>query len=464
MSDIVVDTYKLRAYADRISSVNSRLYSLDKRLDKLYLRVGLQGLFNLVQADALTCYSYRLRSCRSYLISTAYDFETAERLILNEDPLNFRGFNPGKIISVFLDYISSDDARKLADETRDKFLEAVKPYGTAQIMNLVLPGSGLLYLTSGIAYGKTPSILDYSRTPDASAEAEWLGYEYADGHPGVTGWVGNASASAQNEVGYAGVNAYLGKGEANFKGDFSFMEKTKKKSKKDGKWVETEGTSYINAEIGASASVNVAAADANAGLGSDMLGVDIGASGSVGNGELSGKAQFSVSDEGVDAKLEGKAMVSAAKGEAKGTINILGIEITGKIGGYAGAAGVEGKVGIEDNKFVCEGGVAAVLGVSGGVEIGFNDEGWNNFTQGIRDGWDVISEGVTEGWNDFTDRLGDDWDYITESVSDGWNYVTESVSDGWNYVTDSVSDGWNYVTDSVSDGWNNFVDFVSFWD
>ena len=52
---------------------------------------------------------------------------------------------------------------------------------------------------------------------------------------------------------------------------------------------------------------------------------------------------------------------------------------TGKVGGYAGAVGVEGKVGIEDNKFVLEGGAAAVIGGSAGIEIGFHDEGWDNF-------------------------------------------------------------------------------------
>ena len=104
----------------------------------------------------------------------------------------------------------------------------------------------------------------------------------------------------------------------------------------------------------------------------------------------------------MNANVGGKAMVSAVEGEAKGTINIFGIEITGKIGGYAGAAGVEGKVGVEDNKFVVEGGVAAVLGVSGGIEIGFNDEGWENFTQGVQ-----------EGWNDFTDGVGEFVDFVT---------------------------------------------------
>ena len=65
------------------------------------------------------------------------------------------------------------------------------------------------------------------------------------------------------------------------------------------------------------------------------------------------------------------------------TINILGLEITGKVGGYAGAVGVEGKVGIEDNKFVLEGGAAALIGGSAGIEIGFNDEGWDNFVDFI---------------------------------------------------------------------------------
>ena len=83
-------------------------------------------------------------------------------------------------------------------------------------------------------------------------------------------------------------------------------------------------------------------------------------------------------------------MVAAVEGKASGTINILGIEITGKIGGYAGAAGVEGKVGIENNKFVLEGGVAALLGVSGGVEIGFNDTGWSKLKSGFVDFIDFV--------------------------------------------------------------------------
>lgn len=38
---------------------------------------------------------------------------------------------------------------------------------------------------------------------------------------------------------------------------------------------------------------------------------------------------------------------------------------------------------IEDNKFVLEGGAAALIGGSAGIEIGFNDEGWDNFVDFI---------------------------------------------------------------------------------
>lgn len=89
MADIIVDTYKLNQYAQRILTVNSRIGRLDRRLDALYMKVGLQGLWNLMQADALTSYSWRLLRCQAYLTQTALDFEKAEKKLNNEDPLSF---------------------------------------------------------------------------------------------------------------------------------------------------------------------------------------------------------------------------------------------------------------------------------------------------------------------------------------------------------------------------------------
>ena len=78
---IVLDTYKLRNYAQRLQSVNSRVSKLDGRLDALYWKVGLFDLWNLIQADLLIGYNYRIARCVSYLNDTASDFENAESAI-----------------------------------------------------------------------------------------------------------------------------------------------------------------------------------------------------------------------------------------------------------------------------------------------------------------------------------------------------------------------------------------------
>ena len=263
-------------------------------------------------------------------------------------------------------------------ENFDELMKA-KPYIVSTVLAGISPVANILYISSGLANGNDITFKDSTRTVKADAYADWLGYELDDDHPGVTAWLGKASAEAQNEWAYAGVNGYLGKTSADANAGFNFMEKKKTKEYKDGKWVEKETMEFISAEAGASAGVSILAADAKAGVGNDMLGAGVQGEGSVGNAKVGAKGQFSVSEDGIDANVSGEAMVSAAEGEVSGTINILGLEITGKIGGYAGALGVEGKAGIEDNKWVCEGGVAALFGVSAGIEIGFNDEGWDNF-------------------------------------------------------------------------------------
>ena len=296
----------------------------------------------------------------------------------------------GNITSSWASYFKNDDdISELQQKNgtreshkRDKLEELItktKPYVIGNVLNIVSPVTGLLYITSGVVHGKMPSVINETRSPYVNTAADWLGYELSDDGPGITAWLGKASASSQKEWGYAGVNAYLGKAKADVDADFSFMKSSKKKEYVDGKWVEKTVTEFVKAEVGGSAAVSAASIDGKAGLGSDMLGVEVKAEGSAGNAKVEAKGKFSITEDGVNANLKGEAMVSAVEGEAKGTINILGIEITGKIGGYAGAVGVEGKVGIEDNKFVMEGGAAALLGVSGGVEIGFNNEGWDNF-------------------------------------------------------------------------------------
>lgn len=80
---IVVDTYKLKGYAQRIQAVHNRISKLDERLDSLYWKVGFLDLWNLIQADLLTGYSWRLNRCINYLNQTASDFEAVETALTN---------------------------------------------------------------------------------------------------------------------------------------------------------------------------------------------------------------------------------------------------------------------------------------------------------------------------------------------------------------------------------------------
>lgn len=80
---VKADTYKLRDYASRISAVNRRISSLDGRLDSLYWQVGLLDLWDLMQADIMTGYSWRLLRAASYLSDTAADLEAVERELVN---------------------------------------------------------------------------------------------------------------------------------------------------------------------------------------------------------------------------------------------------------------------------------------------------------------------------------------------------------------------------------------------
>ena len=83
-SYLCLDTGSLRGYANRLYRVNQRIAKLDRRLDGLYTKVGLFDLWDLLQADALTGYSWRLNRCINYLNDTAYEFEAVERSISSQ--------------------------------------------------------------------------------------------------------------------------------------------------------------------------------------------------------------------------------------------------------------------------------------------------------------------------------------------------------------------------------------------
>ena len=271
---------------------------------------------------------------------------------------------------------------------RDFLMEAKRQYHQ---LDAPAPSSTTSPWASGVAGAVIGAVIGDSQSASDVSDSSWQtsgtlegpGYEWNDSHPGVSGWLGHGGAQVEGDTFSGSVDAYVGYAKADAKADGSLMETKTLWKKKDGKWEQEEITDLLTAEIAAGAAVSAVYAAGNMSTGDDNFGADVNASGSLLNAEASAKGNFSIGEDGVDASVSGKAMVSAAEGEASGTLNILGLEITVTAGGYAGAVGVKGKFGIEDNKFVAEGGVAAIFGASLGIEIGLNDTGWDNFVDFI---------------------------------------------------------------------------------
>ena len=77
----IVDTSKLRGYGDALSRINRTIASVDSRLDRLYGKVGLLDLWNLMQADILTSHNRHIEKAANFCYDTANRFETAENNI-----------------------------------------------------------------------------------------------------------------------------------------------------------------------------------------------------------------------------------------------------------------------------------------------------------------------------------------------------------------------------------------------
>lgn len=93
MSDtIVIDTQKLRDYGLRLNTVNSHIKSIDRRMDSLYTKVGINGLFDLLQADVMTTYSMSLKNVAMCLDESAEVFDICENSLLKLDVGDFNKY------------------------------------------------------------------------------------------------------------------------------------------------------------------------------------------------------------------------------------------------------------------------------------------------------------------------------------------------------------------------------------
>lgn len=445
MADMVVDTYKLNQYAQRISAVNRRIHRLDSRLDSLYTRVGLLGLWNLMQADALTCYSWRLVRCQSYLQQTAADFESIERLLLSQDPSSFNPLSP----SVWFDAISSrsgywdpDQIKKLR-AVRDGILPGMIGYGIGETALSLLPEdvwdkfwSGELEQTGkGTVWSKTSedgeSYVDVlsgeytiSATPSYGSykDKKILGDEdhlnvNVDQHKirdenkqvnpdekwykdpkatlmeatveaKVEGSVIDGRLSSSNDWAEGSVEAKVLTGEAHAEASAGLYVYTKDKDGKTKK-IFSPG---VNAEVGASVAVVEVEAEGRIGLGEDknMLGLYL----DVGADLLTAEAKGKVSINRNEIYAGASAEADLVKLSGTGGVSILGTDV-GVSGSLKVGVGAHAEVGYTDGKLKVD--IGAAVGV--GFDLGFEVD--------VSGTVDTVCDVASDAWGEISDAL--DW-------------------------------------------------------
>ena len=420
MADIIVDTYKLNQCANRIADVNKRIVNLDRRMNTLYTKVGLSELWNLLQADRLTFYNWRLTRCQSYLLQTAADFEALEKSLANLDLTDFE-VGTAEAIADLLD--KADDKK----DERSWF---------AKFINNDLNASGSLisgeagaageFLGIGVAGTASGSIL----TGEAGIESK-ISWEFTDED-------GNLDFSEFGISTVAKATGSLAKGEV--KGNLGYLngrlsgEAITGTVQGEAKFALYEdGKFNPSLFFGAKAEGSVLHGEADVGFGTDQYGVHVNAEGDLLHAEAEAKAgvgYIGTDDDGnamYGAAAEVSAMACLAQGEVKGGVTIFGIDIDIGTKGYAGAVGVEAGASITTEGATA--GFGGALGLGGKVEISvdWSDAKW------IGESIDAVGgfvEDTTEFVGDTIDKVGDVANDFMDSVAD----TAEDVGDflfGW---------------------------------
>ncbi len=455
MSDIVINTYNLKQYAQRMGNVNSRITKLDWRLKTLYSQVGLQGLLSLIQADAMTCYSWRLLRCQSYLNQTATDFEKTENYISQFDPANFRLPSP---TDVWLDFVRSNSStwnshlRNIQRTFRNRYSLGLVGFGAVEsalwLMHtdawtafwggdlsysydgsvwstesedgesffkvLTSESSGLIepeyaeYKNKKLKKISKQDSIDVPWQKDNLPDEDW--YEKtgtilevkeeikAEGSV-LEGRLAGDNGWAEGSV---DVKVLTGEAHASASGGLYVYEADKNGNIKR---ILSPG---VSAEVGASVAVFQVEAEGRIGLGEDknMLGLY----GDVDAKVLSAEAKAEASVNRNEVFLGASAEADLAKVSASGGIAVLGTDI-GINGSLKVGIGAHAEVGYTDGKFKVD--IGAAVGV--GFDLGF----------------EVDVSGTVDAVCDFASSA---WEGVSNTVSDAWNGVNDTVSGAWNWL------------------------------
>lgn len=421
MADIIVDTYKLNQYAQRISAVNSRINSLDRRIDALYSRVGLLDLWNLMQSDILICYSWRLLRCQSYLEQTALDFEGTERLILGEDPANFKGIVVGGVVTTAG---ATSSAKTSNEDERSWFAKFINNdlKTSGSVLSGKKTGEGELW---GINTAGAVSGAILAGDASIKSRASWK-FKDKDGNWDFKSFGISTEAKASGAVAKGEVEGNLGylHGKASGKAITGAVKGEAKFTLYD------DGKLNPSLSIGAKAEGSVLQGDAEVGFGTDQYGVYTKADGDLLHAEAEAKAGIGYIGKDKDgnatygASAKASAMASVAQGKVKGGITIFGIDIDVGVKGYAVAAGVEVGGSITTEGVTAKFSGALGLGAGLDVSVDWSDAKW------IGDSIDAVGDFV----GDATEFVGDAAKHVggaAENFFKGAADVAEDVGDFW---------------------------------
>ena len=436
MADLRVDTNKMTDYADRIDVANQRIATLDRQLNSLYFSFGLLDVFRIIQADMLLSYSSTLQQCSSYLRETATTFETIERTLAAQDPLNF---DP----SVLLNTVS--------------FNPVVPDWMHIGLTPQELFGNPLIMLGCATLSPLTTMIIRNFVTDNFEHDGHF-NFNILDenGHltlEGIDIWGMFSNKDSLWSI----------EGEGDFWDDFLHLHGGIG-AMTGGVWGEGRYQFY-NSETGEfqpGAAVNLEAEAAvlhifgDGSLGDDQFGegasIDLNGAYAYAGGDFRGgyigEDAYGTDIYGVTAR--GGALASVFHGGATYTLTIGGVDITFGAGyDYLGAGG-DFDYGITNRGVNGTGEIAWGGGISVSLGIDWTDN---------RDICNFIDEGV--------DWALDQGETFYNNVTDGWNTVVdfghsavETGVDMWNTGVDSAHDWFNDRVDDLQDAGDAFFDFL----
>ncbi len=481
MADLIVDTYRLKQYAQRIADVRSRISRLDGRIDSLYYRTGLKGLHELMRRNDLASYSNRLKQCRSYMEETANAFTELEKTLSQCDPTNF---TPPVVGTAWFDSAKARaDLRKILLQvlggpaiigTGPSMTGVAEPvisaFSAFWAGELILTDSGYVWGKSsddGETYGavlrgeytvsatpeygvyKDKKILgdedhfDVNKSqeskpikqinPDENWYDDSVTILEAKAEARVEGSVLDGRVAGSNDWAEGSLEGKLLTAEAYAEAKLGLYVYEKDKNG-NVKKIFSPG---VSAEVGASAAVAEVTADGRIGLGENknMLGVYGEAEAEVLAAEA--KAKIAANRNEIYAGASAEADLAKVSGTAG--VSVLGTDV-GVSGSLKIGAGAHAEIGYTDGKLKVDVGAAVGVGFDLGMEV---DVG------GTVDAVCDLGESVWEGATEIGGNIAKGAAKAGEAVLDGAEKVGKNIQKGAAKLGESVwegaSDAYNWI-------------------